>query len=45
MPSRLRLVSRESAREENRRTALILIAVMIALVLISVATIIVKHHH
>jgi hypothetical protein len=45
MSARTGPARRRDVRGENRRTALALIGVMIALVLISIAIIIVKHHH
>jgi hypothetical protein len=45
MSARTGPARRRDVRWGNRRTALVLIGVMIALVLISIATIIVKHHH
>jgi hypothetical protein len=37
------LVSREEVREENRRTAIFLVGVMVALALVAVVTIILTH--
>ncbi|HXW84305.1 MAG TPA: hypothetical protein VEJ86_07860 [Candidatus Binataceae bacterium] len=41
----MKLASRQDLRAENRKTALILLGIMIALIATAVVDILVSHHH